>query len=260
MVTYDGLKIADCGFFINLKKDEDRLSHILNVLKTNLIEGVERFDAYYKKGSGTSRNGSFISHTKLIEEFDKTQLESCLILEDDIEFTEFLTTENITFIAEKLKDNNIDAIWLGGCPRTVFKESENFSYVFEKSCAFGIIIKKSFSSKLKYFLKMNKRVGSADSFYNRMIYGNIENANTITEIINNKNRINHEVYDLLYTKQIIYSKPILVESNSLYSNNTTVRVLNGERKSSKQYIKGFLYKTSSAKDINEIDKIKINNL
>jgi GR25 family glycosyltransferase involved in LPS biosynthesis len=260
MVTYNGLKIADCGFFINLKKDTDRLTHILNTLKENAIEGVERFDALTSKNGNTSRNGSFLSHLNLIKKFGETGLESCLIIEDDIEFTEYLTLENILLINEKLKDDTVDAIWLGGCPKTVFKESDNFSYVFSKSCAFGVIIKKSFYDKLIPFIEKNKRIGSADSFYNRMIYGDIETTNTISEIINNKDIPNIKAYDLIYSKQLIFNYPILLESEMLYSNNTSVRILNGDRKKTKDYKKGYLSRMSLVKDIDDIDEIKITDI
>lgn len=259
MVTYNGLKIADCGFFINLKKDTDRLNHILDTLKKNSIEGFERFDAISLKHH-INRQGSLSSHIQLIKKFGETGLESCLIIEDDIEFTEYLTLENILLINEKLKDDTVDAIWIGGCPHVMFRESDNFSYIFSKACAFGIFIKKSFYDKLQPFLDKKQKIGSADSFYNRMIYNGKKESEEIINIIENKNIKNDSVYDMLYTKQLIFNYPIVVESDNFYSNNDSNHILNKNRRSSDEYKKMFMREISRVVSINEIKKLQIPNL
>ena len=45
MVTWNGIKIADKGFLINLEKRKDRLDESLKEFEKNNIVGVERFDS-----------------------------------------------------------------------------------------------------------------------------------------------------------------------------------------------------------------------
>ena len=45
MVTWNGVKIADKGFLINLEERKDRLEESLLEFNKNNIVGVERFDA-----------------------------------------------------------------------------------------------------------------------------------------------------------------------------------------------------------------------
>jgi GR25 family glycosyltransferase involved in LPS biosynthesis len=255
MIRYNGIKISDCGFFINLDKDIDRFTHIKNELRKNSIDGVEKFSGIINREIG--RNGSKMSHIKIIEDFSKSNHNTCLIIEDDVEFTSYLNEENILKIVEKLNDDDVDAIWIGGCPQILIKQDDFFSFVISKSCAFGVIIKKSFCKKFLDFLNQTKKISSADAFYNRMTYGNLDNVQSVINIFKDENEKKEKIFDFILNRQYIFNYPIVVETNDMYSNNTSKRIKNGERKKSEDYIKGFISKIKNTKKIDELDNQSI---
>ena len=121
-VTFNDVKLSDIGYYINLQRDVKRKESIEKNLKKFNILNVKRFDGVSNKNP--HRGGSKLSHTGVLKEFLKSGLDTCLILEDDINFTEYCTEDNIRLIINKLKDKKIDLIWIGGCPKYVTKDRD----------------------------------------------------------------------------------------------------------------------------------------
>lgn len=252
-VTFNDIKLSDIGYYINLKRDVKRKESIEKNLKKFNILNVKRFDGVSNKNP--HRGGSKLSHTGVLKEFLKSGLDTCLILEDDINFTEYCTEDNIRLIINRLKDKKIDLIWIGGCPKYVAKESEHFCHILSKSCAFGLIVKKSFVKKIEPHLDKKRNTTSADSFYNLMIYGDKKNADDINNILKDDKIDSNIVFDMMVTNQIVFNKPIVVESGEHYSNNTRNKIKNSDRTSVERYNHGYLKQTTNSKDINKIKSL-----
>jgi GR25 family glycosyltransferase involved in LPS biosynthesis len=82
-----GLNRFDHVFYINLESRKDRLEHITHQLaQTNIDpQKIERIDAVYDPINGAV--GCTKSHCIALEQFIDSEYKTCLILEDDFEFT-----------------------------------------------------------------------------------------------------------------------------------------------------------------------------
>lgn len=95
--------MIDKIYYINLDSRIDRNEHILDMLtECELIEITERVSAIY---NDLGYLGCSLSHIKTIEMFIESNLQTCLIIEDD-----FFIKKRKSFIKniKKLFDNNID--------------------------------------------------------------------------------------------------------------------------------------------------------
>jgi GR25 family glycosyltransferase involved in LPS biosynthesis len=95
-----GLDRFDVVFFINLESRKDRLQHITEQLsQTNIAtEKIHRIDAVYDPANGAI--GCSKSHCIALEQFLDSEHKTCLIFEDDFEFT--LPQEQINTIVDRL--------------------------------------------------------------------------------------------------------------------------------------------------------------
>jgi len=90
----DGLNNFDIIYYINLEHRKDRLTHITSELeKTNIDPNkISRIDAVYYPDFGCL--GCSKSHYLALEHFINSGKETCVILEDDFEFTQNQNTIN----------------------------------------------------------------------------------------------------------------------------------------------------------------------
>ena len=113
MVTWNGIKIADKGFLINLEKRKDRLDESLKEFEKNNIVGVERFDAIRLEDEP---NFLFLScaqsHLEILKIQVKENINKVIIFEDDFFF-------DICYDPKKEKPNNV----VDTCIKTI-NESE----------------------------------------------------------------------------------------------------------------------------------------
>ena len=89
MVTWNGIKIADKGFLINLDERKDRLEESLSEFKLNNIAGVERFDAVKiteDNDDGWIIRGCTHSHMDILKKQIENNWEKIIIFEDDFFF------------------------------------------------------------------------------------------------------------------------------------------------------------------------------
>jgi glycosyl transferase family 25 len=89
-----GLNNFDVIYYINLKHRTDRFNHINNELtKTNIDKNkINRIEGVYIKDFGIL--GCAKSHILALIEFIKSSHETCIIFEDDFEFTQDQNTIN----------------------------------------------------------------------------------------------------------------------------------------------------------------------
>ena len=82
----DGLNNFDVVYYINLEHRKDRLEHIEKELQKTNIEPnkINRINAFYDQEHGTI--GCCKSHCLALESFITSQLDTCIIFEDDFEF------------------------------------------------------------------------------------------------------------------------------------------------------------------------------
>ena len=92
MVSFNGKKIADIGYFINLDERTDRLEKLESQLSKFKIEGVERVSANKSTSSGPTNCKR--SHYDLLKKLVDSEYETLLVLEDDCLFLDFLLEES----------------------------------------------------------------------------------------------------------------------------------------------------------------------
>lgn len=140
MVTIDGLKIADIGFYINLDKRTDRKEKIEAQLSELGIVGVERHSAFTGHSSGPCNCKQ--SHYDLYQKLLDSEWETLLVLEDDCLFLDsFVKSYNDVF--NELYNLEWDVFWLG-CRnrRSPLHYSGNFYKTSSVSHAQSYIIKR----------------------------------------------------------------------------------------------------------------------
>jgi GR25 family glycosyltransferase involved in LPS biosynthesis len=120
MVTWNGIKLADKGFLINLEERTDRLKESLDELNSNNIVGVERFDAI--KITEDDDNGWIIrgcthSHMEILKKQVENKWDKVIIFEDDF-FLDICDVDNKTMsddMISKIYDTDFDLFFLGAC-------------------------------------------------------------------------------------------------------------------------------------------------
>jgi GR25 family glycosyltransferase involved in LPS biosynthesis len=121
MVTWNGIKIADKGFLINLKERTDRLNESLQEFDKLNIRGVEIFDAIKiteDSDYGWKIRGCTHSHYEILKYQVDNSLERVVIFEDDFCYDVATTNTNFQMSDEIIHGiNNIDSdvLFLGAC-------------------------------------------------------------------------------------------------------------------------------------------------
>lgn len=261
MITLNNKKIADAGFYINLSHRIDRKNHIENELKRVNLNNVNRFEAYYSnKKNETSRNGSRMTHYELMKHIVQNGYEKTLIIEDDIEFTEYFNLETLELMNQYIDNKMCDLIWLGGLPTLYFKYDDDFHVSLSKSASFGMIVSLNFAEKIIKIYENEKRKGhaSADSFYNFSNFGDRNNMDNIMNILNSdKNKT--QIFDLLYLKQFLYKFPLVCEHGELTSDNMNIKTKkNKDRKTCESYVKNWIQMNKKSKFLNECENYIFN--
>jgi GR25 family glycosyltransferase involved in LPS biosynthesis len=120
MVTWNGVKIADKGFLINLEERKDRLEESILELHKNNIVGVERFDAIKiteDNDNGWVIRGCTHSHMDILKRQVENNWEKIIIFEDDF-FLDICHNDINTISNEmisKISETDSDLFFLGDC-------------------------------------------------------------------------------------------------------------------------------------------------
>jgi hypothetical protein len=143
MVTIDGIKIADIGFYINLDERTDRKERIEKQLEDFNIKGVERLSGFTDTGANTlnCKKSHYETYKKLME----SEHETVLVLEDDCLFLDVLK-ERKTEIFNDINNTDWDLFWLGCRNRRnpIFYKN-NCYRISSVSYAQSYLIKKKFA-------------------------------------------------------------------------------------------------------------------
>ena len=211
MVTFNNVKIADVGYYINLDSRGDRKTHIESQFKSFNIKGVERFSAFSSYPSGPLNCKK--SHYQLFDLFLKTNHNTMLVLEDDCKFLDFLKNES-NVIFDNILNTDWDLFWLGGRNRRSPKEYINNCYLTSSvSGTQSYIITKKFVEYLlttfPIYPNDNLRNTAIDELLCLSIYGN--------DVVNNPNK--YDFYNLeqpldnlqTYFKSLCYEKALTTQ-------------------------------------------------
>jgi GR25 family glycosyltransferase involved in LPS biosynthesis len=130
MVTWNGIKIADKGFLINLEERKDRLEESLKEFDKNNIVGVERFDAIKitedSDEFGWTIRGCTHSHMEILKTQVKNNFEKVIIFEDDF-FLDICQQEKFEIsddVIKKILESDFDLLFLGA---TLLEKSEKYN-------------------------------------------------------------------------------------------------------------------------------------
>ena len=146
MISFNGKKIADIGYYINLDKRTDRKEIIEEQLTKFNIQGVERFSAV--DSTPTATVNCKRSHFELYQKLVDSEHEILLVLEDDCKFMDFLIEESDQ-IFDDINNTDWDVFWLG-CRnrRNPILYKNNCYVVSSASHAQSYLIKKDFAKHL----------------------------------------------------------------------------------------------------------------
>ena len=235
MITWDGIKIADKGFLINLEERKDRLEESILEFNRNNIIGVERFEAV--KITKDSENGWVIrgcthSHMNILKTQVENNWEKVIIFEDDFFLDVCHPDKNIVTqdMIEQISKEEFDVLFLGA---TLLSESE---YVNEYLIRPNKFVQTTcYISNLKFakfvtnhfnYLDENSVVyGEAiDSYYSVLSERNHWRINKYSnagkEIINNDLKI-YFTYPIIFNQRNSFSN--IENRMSLYSHYNKLR-------------------------------------
>ena len=137
----------DIIYYINLEYRTDRKEHILSELSKFKNLNVVRVNAIYNPDFGPL--GCSQSHILTLEHFVNTGYETCLILEDDFEFTKEPSYVN-DVLGRFFKENiEFDVLMLSS--NTISEQSTIYPYlikVLDAQTASGYAVHKNFAKKL----------------------------------------------------------------------------------------------------------------
>jgi hypothetical protein len=139
----------DCVYYMNLDHREDRRKEIEGELdKLGVPESKRvRISGVYKPGFGIL--GCGLAHKKTIETFLASSHKTCLIFEDDFEFT--LDMEYVHYLLNAIMEEKIeyDCIMLAGCIlRVEFTSYPFLQKVLDAHTASAYLITKEFAPVL----------------------------------------------------------------------------------------------------------------
>lgn len=234
--------------YINLERRKDRLEHMTNLLnKYRLIQFTERLDAIdgrklnmdtidnniiTKEGINDAKNakkmytvltkgaiGLIMSQRTIYKKIVDENIDSCLILEDDIRFNATDNTDLIARLSELEKNINFDydLLFLGFSPSTLKYPYENINDYFYKLSRvyglFGYIVTNKGAKKLLNMFPISSQLD--------------------TEISNHSNEIN--IYAV--KTNLILSEPS--ETNTEFG--TDIQIRENHNTDYKKYIKYILF-------------------
>ena len=145
-----GFNNFDLVYYINLHHRTDRLNHIINeIKKTNIDESkVHRIDAVYEQNFGAL--GCSKSHCNALEKFINSPEtnQTCVILEDDFEFTQHQNVVNDMIdnvFTNDVKD--FDVLMLSG---NIYSESKHSGFhfvskIFKGQTTSGYVVSRTFA-------------------------------------------------------------------------------------------------------------------
>ena len=232
MVTWNGIKIADKGFLINLEERKDRLEESLLEFDKNNIVGVERFDAI--KITEDNDNGWIIrgcthSHMEILKLQVENKWEKVIIFEDDF-FLDICHTNKdfpITPLIENIYSSEFDCLFLGA---TLLGKSEFVSEFFIKpnkfvqttsyisSLNFSEFVVKHFNYLDKTSIVYGEQIDSYYSFLSQKKHWKMEFCDVgRDELINNTLKI-YFSYPIIFNQRISFSNIENKTSNYLMYN------------------------------------------
>ena len=149
MFSILGVQLADKGFFINLDKSGDRLSHINNLIVKYNIENLNRFEALTDELHIYSCTKSHLSLFKkalsenleviFVGEDDFNIEENCYYPKKNIGFTEVLTK-----VSNDLNEVEWDVLLLGCNPKEkLIRVTDSLYKVTKSTGAWAYLIKKN---------------------------------------------------------------------------------------------------------------------
>lgn len=146
MITLNGEKLSDLGYFINLDKRTDRKQKLLENLDSFNIKGVERCSA--RTDNSTAGINLINTTIDLYKKFLNSNAETLLILEDDCQFIEPLNCQSKQILSD-IYSLEWDLFWLGCFNRQKpIYVSNNCYRVTSVSYAQSYIIKKPFAKAI----------------------------------------------------------------------------------------------------------------
>jgi hypothetical protein len=253
MVTVNGIPVCERGFYINLAHRTERRKFMEEQLRKRGIEGVERFEAHYhdEATGATSREGSRKSHLAVMRKILDEGVESCLLLEDDVEILDSFNSENLREAAEF---EEADLIWLGGLPHALFRHGDRFTLSISKANAFASIVRPSFA---RIAVELGETgdlgQGSADSLYVACSFGSKDRLTLVRRIFEDERADKTAIPDLLSAKQYLFREPLVCHWDDAVSDNEVGEVLNRERMSCGHFVKSYLERVSRAQRLEDLN-------
>jgi GR25 family glycosyltransferase involved in LPS biosynthesis len=234
MVTWDGIKIADKGFLINLEEREDRLKESLSELKSNNIVGVEKFNAIKiieDSDNGWTIRGCTHSHMEILKSQVENKWEKVIIFEDDF-FLDICDIEIKTMsndMITRIYNTDFDLFFLGAC----LLEPSNFVNDY-------LIKPNKFVQTTTYLtsLKFAKYVVDNFNYLDKELVTYGEQIDSYYSVLATKThwRINSSMKGVNEIKEhnlkIYFHKPVLFNQRDSYSNitNTNTSYSRGNNK------------------------------
>lgn len=135
------------GYYINLKKREDRNKHMQNITKHPFFQHVQRFNAIEHKNGAV---GCTLSHIECLKMLSQKNDKYYMVLEDDFCLLHEQNFNNFLEEFNKIQDNNQwDLITLTPRGDTISHNiCDNFHRISNNQTTTGYIIKHTFISKL----------------------------------------------------------------------------------------------------------------
>jgi GR25 family glycosyltransferase involved in LPS biosynthesis len=220
MVTWNGVKIADKGFLINLKERDDRLEESIIEFNKNNIVGVERFEAIKiteDSDDGWIIRGCTHSHMEILKLQVENKWDKVIIFEDDffLDICHKDTNYPLTPIIENIYSSEFDCLFLGA---TLMEESEFINEYFIKpnkfvqttvyvsSLNFSKFVTKNFNYLDKFSIVYGEAIDSYYSFLSKKTHSKMNNNNFDRDILIKNNL------------KIYFSYPIVFNQRESFSN------------------------------------------
>jgi len=222
MVTWNGIKLADKGFLINLEEREDRLKESLSELKSNNIVGVEKFNAIKiieDSDNGWVIRGCTHSHMEILKSQVENKWDKVIIFEDDffLDICDIEVKAMSNDMITRIYNTDFDLFFLGAC----LLEPSNFvnNYLIKPN---NFVQTTTYLSSLKFanyvvdnFNYLDKELVTygeqIDSYYSTLATKTHWRINTSMKGV--KEIIEHDL-------KIYFHKPILFNQRESYSNIT----------------------------------------
>jgi hypothetical protein len=220
MVTWNGVKIADKGFLINLEERTDRLKESLLELEKNNIVGVEKFNAIKiteDSDDGWVIRGCTHSHMDVLKLQVENKWEKVIIFEDDffLDFDPSINGNTLDEMVDNINKQEFDCLFLGA---VLLNESEYINEFFLKPNKF--VQSTSYISSLKFSEFVIKHFNYLDK--QSVVYGEQIDSYFSNLAQHNHWRINSELKgcdDLLnHNLNIYFTYPQLFNQRVSYSN------------------------------------------